>query len=73
MFTFLKAMKAYKNGDPNGINRARSLLNLEELNIDTRESSGNLAAKNLINTLDRIEKVDVLKIPKNPSAKKVDL
>ena len=70
MFTFLKAMKAYKNGDTNGINRARNLLYLEDLNIDSRESSGDLAAKNLINTLDRIEKVNVLKIPKKINAKR---
>lgn len=70
MFTFLKAMKAYKNGDEAGLKRASSLLFLEHLNQETRLRSGKLAAKNLINTLDRIERIDVLTIPKSSKAKK---
>ena len=53
-----------------GIKIATNLLYLDHLHTETRESSGELAAKNLINTLDRIEKVDVLKIPKKLTAKK---
>ena len=70
MFTFLKSMKAFKNGDPSGLDRALSKLHLSHLNEETRENSGELAAKNLINTLDRIEKIDVLKIPKKTQLKK---
>jgi MscS family membrane protein len=64
MYEYLKAMKEFKNGDKTGLKRAKSLLYLEHLHSETKENSGALAAKNLINTLDRIERVDVLKIPK---------
>jgi len=70
MFTFLKEMKAFKNGEDTAIDRAREQLFLDHLHKESRLESGSLAAKHLINTLDRIEKVDVLKIPTKLEAKK---
>lgn len=70
MYLFLKEMKAYKNGDEQAIFRAQENLFLDHLHNETRIKSGALAAKNLINTLDRIEKIDVLKIPIKTQSKK---
>lgn len=70
MFNFLKGMKAFKNGSEDGLNRATATLYLDHINKESRSQSAEIAAKNLINTLDRIEKIDVLKIPKSLEAKK---
>lgn len=65
MHYFLKTMKGYKKGDQRGIDLALKSLNLEKLDPTSRESSGKLAAKRLINTLDRLEYINISKIPKN--------
>ena len=68
MFNFLKGMKAYKQGDESGLERAKATLYLDHISNESRGQSAETAARNLINTLDRIERIDVLKIPKELNA-----
>ncbi|OUR97260.1 hypothetical protein A9Q84_13115 [Halobacteriovorax marinus] len=60
---FLKTMKGFKQGDPLGLELGLKALNLTELDATSRDSSGKLAAKRLINTLDRLEYINIAKIP----------
>lgn len=64
---FLKAMKAHKLGDGPAIDLALKTLDLSQLDPTTQLTSGRIAAKNLINTLDRIEYIDIKNIPEKPS------
>lgn len=67
---YLKAMKGYKLGDPRGLDLALETFHLDQFDPATRESTGILAAKRLINTLDRLEYVDITKIPLSPERDK---
>ena len=62
---FLKTMKGFKKGDSQGLNLAILALNKTKLDQTARESTAKLAAKRLINTLDRLEYIDINKIPKD--------
>lgn len=66
--TYLKAMVKVKNnqGDLNShYKTALTTIELSSFDSETRMSSGKFVAEQLINTLDRLEKVDYNKIPKN--------
>ncbi len=63
---FLKTMKGYKLGDLNAIDLAIKSLNTSKLDPATKEESARLAATRIINTLDRLEYIDVNKIPDSP-------
>ncbi|WP_127716012.1 mechanosensitive ion channel family protein [Halobacteriovorax sp. HLS] len=71
MLYFLKTMKGYKQGDQSGLRLATQALNLSSLDNASRVISGELAAKRLINTLDRIEYIDISKIPDNTNDLKI--
>lgn len=60
---FLKTMKGFKKGDQEGLTLAIKALNTSGLDKTSKESTAKLAAKRLINTLDRLEYIDVNKIP----------
>lgn len=60
---FLKAMKAYKLGNGPAIDLALKTLDLSQMDPNVRTPSGRVAAINLINTLDRIEYIDIKNIP----------
>ncbi len=60
---FLKTMKGFKKGDQQGLNLAIEALNQSELDPTSRTHTAKLAAKRLINTLDRLEYIDIKKIP----------
>lgn len=63
---FLKAMKAHKYGDGPAIDLALKTLDLSQMDPTVRIPSGRVVAKNLINTLDRIEYIDITNIPEAP-------
>jgi MscS family membrane protein len=63
---FLKTMKGHKLGDSRGIGLALEALNLDNLSKQTKDVKGREYATKLINTFDRIEYIDVSKIPLNP-------
>ena len=60
---YLKTMKGYKLGDEKAIDLAIKSFDLSSFDKETREQSGRIAAQKLINTLDRLEYVDVRFIP----------
>ena len=66
---FLKTMKGHKLGDNEALDMAVKSLDLSQLDPSTKMVSGRLAAKRLINTLDRIEYIDVKKIPTKTAQK----
>ena len=68
---FLKTMKGFKKGDDEGLKLATRALNLSALDQSTRDISGELAAKRLINTLDRLERIDIQKIPNSMGKNKL--
>jgi MscS family membrane protein len=73
MKTFIEAMDEVKKGSGNARNyfgQAIRTFNLSEVDENLREMTGRLAAERLINTLDRITKVDFKHIPNNPNAQK---
>jgi MscS family membrane protein len=73
MRTFIEAMDEVKKGSSNGrvfFGQAIRTFNLSEVEENLREMTGRLAAERLINTLDRITKVDYRHIPNNPNAQK---
>jgi len=63
---FLKTMKGYKLGDQKAIDLAIKTLNTSKLDPATKEESARLAATRIINTLDRLEYIDINKIPDSP-------
>lgn len=63
MKTFLKSMKKFKLGNTEGIQEALKTLDLSALNKNTRKKSGKLAAQRLIQTFDRLERIDYKNIP----------
>ncbi|WP_372653342.1 mechanosensitive ion channel family protein [Halobacteriovorax sp.] len=60
---FLKTMKGFKKGDQEGLDLAIKALNTSELDPTSRVSTAKLAAKRLINTIDRLEYIDINSIP----------
>ncbi|ATH07743.1 hypothetical protein BIY24_07225 [Halobacteriovorax marinus] len=60
---FLKTMKGFKKGDQEGLDLAIKALNTSQLDKTSRVSTAKLAAKRLINTLDRLEYINIAKIP----------
>lgn len=60
---FLKTMKGHKLGDQEAIDLALKALSLEHFSPESRIASGRLAAQRLVNTLDRLEFIDVSHIP----------
>ena len=68
---FLKTMKGYKKGDQKGLSLATTALNLEKFDDATKEVTSQLAAKRLINTLDRLEYINILSIPEKMGDQKV--
>jgi MscS family membrane protein len=67
MKTFLNSMERFKLGDQTGILDAIETFNTSRLDPLTQSSSVQLAAKNLIQTLDKLEKIEFDKIPAKPS------
>jgi len=63
METFLVAMDAVKKGDVLKIQDAIDTLDLSTIDQGSRRYIGRLAAENIINTIDRIAKVDLENIP----------
>lgn len=63
MTYFLKTMKAYKTGDPAAIDLAVKTLDLSHIDQAVRTDIGRLKARRLINTLDRLEYIEVDEIP----------
>ncbi|MCP4912155.1 MAG: mechanosensitive ion channel family protein [Oligoflexia bacterium] len=61
---YLKTIVAYKKGNQEGLALAAKTFNLNHIDPALRTNVGETAAIQLINTLDRLEKVDVLQIPK---------
>jgi len=66
MSYFLAAMKAYKMGDQNAIKNAAKTFDLSEINPLEKDITGIIVAKKLINSLDRMESIDINRIPKAP-------
>lgn len=60
---FLKTMKGYKLGDAAALDLAIKALNTSKLDPETKDESAKLAASRIINTLDRLEYINVKKIP----------
>lgn len=60
---FLKTMVGHKMGDPQGLDLAVEALNTSELDSATRQRSARLLARRLIETLDRLERIDIETIP----------
>ncbi|RLA63638.1 MAG: hypothetical protein DRQ88_00285 [Epsilonproteobacteria bacterium] len=65
MKTYLMAMHNYKKGDNSAIHIAMETINLAHLDSAIKETSGKLIAEQLIQTLDRIEKINYAEIPIN--------
>ncbi len=63
MSYFLKAMKKYKNGDSSAIKLAIKPFNTSHLDPATKLNTSILAARQLIQTIDRIKYVKVSEIP----------
>jgi MscS family membrane protein len=62
---FLKTMKAYKLGDTNAINMAIKTIDLSAYPSDVKIPSAQNTAIQLINTLDRIQYINIKEIPNN--------
>ncbi|MBY0413550.1 MAG: mechanosensitive ion channel family protein [Bdellovibrionales bacterium] len=73
MRTFMAAMDEVKKGSSGGrtyFNQAVRTINLSHVEENVREMTGRLAAERLVNTLDRITKIDFTHIPDNPNGQK---
>jgi MscS family membrane protein len=73
MRTFIESMDEVKKGSGTSrifFNQAIRTFNLSEIDENVREMTGRLTAERLINTLDRITKVDYRHIPSNPNGQK---
>lgn len=67
---FLKTMKGYKQGDSKGLSLAAQSFDVSSFDPEVQEDISSRSAIYLINTLDRIERVNVQKIPRKPDQKK---
>ncbi len=70
MTYFLKTMKAYKTGKTSALDLAARTFDLSHVDQAVRVDIGRLSARRLINTLDRIEYIDVKTIPNIKSGEK---
>ena len=70
MTYFLKTMKAYKTGTPSAIDMATRTLDLRHIDQAVRVDIGRLTARKLINTLDRLEYIDIKNIPDKETGEK---
>lgn len=62
---FLKTMKGFKLGDEKAIELTLMSMDLTAFDEETRIQSGRIAAIKLINTLDRLEYIDIKTIPES--------
>jgi MscS family membrane protein len=62
---FLKTMKAYKLGNDEAIDLAIKTMDTQGLESTSRDLSARLLALKLVNTLDRLEYIDITKLPTN--------
>lgn len=60
---FLKTMKGFKTGDKKAINLAIKAIDKSNFEISTSTTSARIVAIKLINSLDRIEKINVQTLP----------
>ncbi len=60
---FLESMDKFKRGDSKGLDNAISTLDLSDYASNTRKFIGRIVAERLINTMDRIHKVDIDSVP----------
>ena len=67
---FLKTMKGYKKGDQKGLVLASQVFDVSEFDQEIQEDIAKRSSIYLINSLDRIERVDVQTIPKQTSSPK---
>lgn len=70
MTYFLKTMKAYKTGTPSAIDLATKTLDLSHIDKAVKTDIGRLTARRLINTLDRLEYIDIESLPETKSGNK---
>lgn len=63
MRTFIAAMDKVKNGSADGFNEAISTLDLSQITPNLRQVTGKVTVERLINTLDRIAKINFSRIP----------
>lgn len=73
MRTFIAAMDEVKNGSPRArasFDQAARTFNLSKVDANLRDKVGRQVAEKLINTIDRITKVNIEHIPSNPDGGK---
>jgi len=63
MSFFLNAMEKYKKGDSKAINQAILAFDLSEYAPSTRGTIGKIVAERLINTIDRIQEINLESLP----------
>ncbi|MDO9181480.1 MAG: mechanosensitive ion channel family protein [Bacteriovorax sp.] len=63
MRTFLMAMEKVKSGSTNAFREASSTLDLSQIDPSARQITGTITAERLINTLDRVAKINLFHIP----------
>ena len=63
MRTFIQAMDKVKSGANSSFNDAISTLNLSQIDPNAKQATGKITAERLINTLDRIAKINLANIP----------
>ena len=63
--TFIQAMEKVKNGSGNAFNEAILTLDLSQIDPNARQVMGRMTAERLINTLDRIAKINFTHVPTN--------
>ena len=70
MRTFLQAMDKVKNGSTNAFSEAILTLDLSQIDANARQITGKITAERLINTLDRIAKINLFHISTNQNGPK---
>ncbi len=68
MRTFLTSMKVYKQGDRDELENALETIDLSHIDEASRSLVGELTAKRIINTIDRIKFVQYEQIPNSPDS-----
>lgn len=63
MRTFIQAMEKVKSGSTGAFNEAMMTLDLSQIDSNARQITGKITAERLINTLDRISKINFAHIP----------
>jgi MscS family membrane protein len=70
MHTFLDAMEKVKKGDSRALSDATLTLDLSAIDPSLRSLVGKISAERLINTLDRLSKINFYAIPNNENGSK---